>query len=185
MSLLKSILKQSLPVLIVCILGEILAGLVVLNFEEYLNVLPGILILVPVVMGTRGNILGIFANRLTTGLHLGTIYLRLRRNPILLTNLKAASILSFIVAGLSGVAAHYACLLFGFETMGLLKFVLVSLVASLLSDLSLIFVAVLISFYSYKKEIDPDNIIIPVVTTMSDFISNIFLLVAVKVALMI
>jgi len=185
MSLFKIIIKQALPVLILCILGEILAGLVVLNFEDYLSVLPGVLILVPVVMGTRGNILGIFANRLTTSLHLGTVYLRLRKNPVLVTNLKAAMFLSFIVAALSGVAAHYACMFFGFESMGLLKFVIVAIVASVLSDLSLIFVAVFVSFYSYKKEIDPDNIIIPIITTMSDFISNIFLLLAVKIALMV
>ncbi len=185
MSLIKSIIRQSLPILLLCIFGEILSGLVVMNIKTYLSVLPGILVLVPVIMGTRGNILGIFASRLTTGLHLGTIYMRFRKNPVLASNLKAALLLSFIIAALTGVAAHYACLFFGYQSMGLLRFVIVSIIASVLSDGSLILVDAMISFYSYKRNIDPDNIMIPIITTMSDVISNIFLLLAVKIAMMI
>ncbi|MCD6381499.1 MAG: magnesium transporter [Candidatus Aenigmarchaeota archaeon] len=185
MSLFKSIIKQSLPVLLLCIFGEILAGLVVSNVKIYLDILPGILVLVPVVMGTRGNILGIFANRLTTGLHLGTVYMRLRKNPTLSTNLKAAILLSFVIAILSGIMAHYSCIFLGFKSMGLIKFILVSTIASVLSDTSLIFVSVFVSFYSYKNNIDPDNIVIPIITTMSDVISNLFLLLSVKIVMLI
>jgi len=53
----KKIVKQSLPVLLICIFGEILAGIFLLNIENYISILPGILILIPAVMGTRGNIL--------------------------------------------------------------------------------------------------------------------------------
>jgi len=179
MKLFKSIVKQSLPVLFMCIFGEIVAGIFLLNIEQYLNVLPGLLILVPAVMGTRGNILGTVSTRLTSALHLGSIYPRIRKNPRLVTNIKAGIFLSCVISLFTGILAHFACIFLGFQTMGILKFAFISLLAGFLSDSSLILLSIFICFFAFKKNVDPDNIIIPVITTISDFMSILFLLLSV------
>lgn len=179
MKLFESIIRQSLPVLFMCIFGEILAGIFLTNIQEYLNILPGILILVPAVMGTRGNILGTVSTRLTSALHIGTIYPRLRKNPILNTNVKAGFFLSILISFITGIAAHFACISLGFQSMGILKFTLISLMAGFFSDASLIILSVFICFFAFKRNIDPDNIIIPTITTISDFMSILFLLISV------
>ncbi|MCD6368154.1 MAG: magnesium transporter [Candidatus Aenigmarchaeota archaeon] len=184
MKLFDAIVKESLPVLFVCIFGEILAGIFLMNIEGYLNVLPGILILVPAVMGTRGNILGTVSTRLTSALHIGTIYPRMRDNPVLVTNIKAGFFLSILISFITGIAAHFACVFLGFQSMGILKFALISLMAGFFSDASLILLSVLICFVSFRKNIDPDNIIIPTITTISDFTSILFLLLSVYIVQM-
>ncbi|MCD6477854.1 MAG: magnesium transporter [Candidatus Aenigmarchaeota archaeon] len=181
MKLFEEILRQSMPVLFLCIFGEILAGLFLTNIQEYLNVLPGIIILVPAVMGTRGNILGTVSTRLTSGLHIGTIYPRFRKNPVLSTNIKAGFLMSIIISFITGVVAHFACVSLGFQSMGIVKFSLISLMAGFMADASLILLSVFICFFSFKKNIDPDNIIIPTITTISDFMSVLFLLISVHI----
>jgi len=181
MKVFNEIIRQSIPVLLICIFGEILAGVFLMNIENYLNVLPGILILVPAVMGTRGNILGTVSTRLTSALHLGSVYPRIKKNPLLKTNIKAGFLLSIIISILTGIAAHFACLGLGFQSMGIFKFTFISLLAGFLSDFSLIILSVFICFVSFKRNIDPDNIIIPTITTISDFTSIFFLLMSVYI----
>lgn len=178
MKVFKNIIKQSLPILFICIFGEIVAGIFLLNIEHYLNVLPGLLILVPAVMGTRGNILGTVSTRLTSALHLGSIYPRMRRNPLLKTNIKAGFFLSILISLFTGIIAHFACLFLGFQSMGILKFALISLMAGFFSDSTLILLSVFICFFAFRRNVDPDNIIIPIITTISDFMSIIFLLLS-------
>ena len=181
MKVFKKIIKQSLPVLLICIFGEILAGIFLLNIEKYLSVLPGILILVPAVMGTRGNILGTVSTRLTSALHLGSIYPRMRKNPLLKTNIKAGFFLSVLISLITGIVAHFVCLGLGFQSMGIINFAFISLMAGFLSDSTLILLSVFICFFAFRRNVDPDNIIIPIITTISDFTSILFLLLAVYI----
>lgn len=179
----KRIIKEAMPILMICIIGEVAAGIILFNLEKFLSVLPGIVILIPIVMGTRGNILGIFASRLTSALHLGTIKPVFFRNKPLAENAFAALFLSVFIAILSGIAAHYTSFLFGFKSAGILNFVLIVLIASFLSDLTLIFISTGIAFISFIKGIDPDNILLPATTTISDFLSCFFLVLAAKIVL--
>lgn len=181
MKLFEDILRQSLPVLLICIFGEILAGVFLTNIQSYINILPGIIILIPAVMGTRGNILGTVSTRLTSGLHIGTIYPKFRKNPTLMTNIKAGFFLSILISFITGIVAHFACLFLGFQSMGILKFSLISLMAGFLSDSSLIILSIILCFYAFNKNVDPDNIIIPSITTISDFISILFLFLSVNI----
>lgn len=179
MSTFGKIVRQSLPILLLCIFGEILAGVFLINIKIYLSVLPGLLILIPGIMGTRGSILGIISSRMTTGLHIGSILPQVRKNSILKTNIKTGLFLSLLVSFVTGVAAHFGCIAFGFESMGALRFILISLMTGLMADSFLMLISIFISFYAFRKNIDPDNILLPIVTTISDFTSILFLLLSI------
>ena len=183
MKLAQRIIKESFPILALCIIGEVTAGIILFNLEEFLNVLPGIVVLIPVVMGTRGNILGIFASRITSALHLGSIKPVFKNNSNLNDNAYAALFLSAVIAIMSGIAAHYAALMFGFQSAGIVRFTMIVLIASVLSDITLIAIATVIAFISFRKGMDPDNILLPLTTTISDAVSNLFLVLAVKIVL--
>lgn len=185
MEVLKTLAKQSLPILILCIMGEIAAGVFLMNVDEYMELLPGLIILVPSVMGTRGNILGIFTSRLTSGLHLGTITPNLRRNNALKENALAMLALAAVVSVMTGVAAHLATSILGFKSMGILRFASVSFMTGFMTDLVMIMVSTVIGIFSFKLKADPDNVTIPLVTTISDFTSITFLLLSVKLVILI
>jgi len=180
-SLSGEIIRQSFPILALCIIGEVIAGVILFNLDNFFRVLPGIVVLIPVVMGTRGNILGIFGSRITSALHLGSMKPIFRNNRPLNQNAYAALFLSAIISILSGIAAHYATIIFGFQSAGIFKLTMVVLIASVFSDMTLIAIAIVIAFISFRRGIDPDNILLPLTTTISDAISTLFLVLAVKI----
>ena len=185
MEVLKTLVRQSLPILVLCIMGEIAAGIFLMNIDKYTELLPGLIILVPSVMGTRGNILGIFTSRLASGLHLGTITPNLRRNKVLKENAMAMLALTVVVSLLTGVAAHLSTVILGFTSMGILRFAFVSFMTGFMTDFVMIIVSTIIGIFSFKLKADPDNVTIPLVTTISDFTSITFLLLSVQVVLLL
>jgi len=186
MNISKKIIKESYLVLFLCIFGEIFAGVILSDLEKFILILPGVLVLIPIVSGTRGSIMGIFCSRLTSSLHLGSIapnFFRggFFRNRPLTENILGILFLTTSIAIFSGIIAHYISIIFGFESAGLLKFIFIVLVASFLSDITLILSGIIISFVVFKKGLDPDNLLFPLNTTISDFISCFFLVLAVRI----
>ena len=175
------IVRQALPILIVCAVIEIIAGLVLQNIEDYLSILPGLLVLVPGVMGMRGNLTGIFGSRLTSALHLGTMLPRFRENILLKENVKANLFMSIVSSVVIGIIAHFACIIFGFTSMGIIKFILIPMIAGFLSDIFIMVLTSSIAFLSFRKGHDPDNILMPSATSISDVFSILALFLTVKV----
>jgi len=89
--------------------------------------------------------------------------------------------LSISIAILSGIIAHYLSLVFGYQSAGVFKFTAIVLIASFLSDITLILTGAVISFSTFKRNIDPDNMLFPINTTISDIISSLFLVIAVRI----
>jgi mgtE-like transporter len=180
------IIKEAIFVLTICIFGELIAGIILSDIEQFLKVLPGVLVLIPIVSGTRGSLIGIFNSRLTSSLHLGTVKPEFwkaisLKDRVMRENIFGIIFLSIIISILSGIIAHYFSIFFGFQSAGLFKFVFIVLVASTFSDISLILIGVLISFISFKKGFDPDNLLFPLSTTTSDIISILFLVLSVRI----
>jgi mgtE-like transporter len=178
------IIRQSYLILVLCILGEIIAGVVLSDIEKFLSLLPGIIVLIPIVSGTRGSIIGAFSSRLTSALHLGTIkpfFRDMFKEGPLKENILATLFLTISIAILSGIIAHYLSLVFGYQSAGVLKFTAIVLISSFLSDVALIATGITISFITFKRNIDPDNMLFPINTTISDIISSLFLVVAVRI----
>ena len=69
----KHLLKQSLPMLIVCGIGEVYAGMVLCQMRGVLEILPGLIILVPAIIGMKGNIDTTLGSRLGSAIHMGVI----------------------------------------------------------------------------------------------------------------
>ncbi|MDY6780339.1 MAG: magnesium transporter, partial [Halobacteria archaeon] len=78
MSLLRDVFgiyRQSLPVLVVSLVGGIFAGSVLgtEGMTDALTRYPGLLLLLPAFLATRGNVYGALGARISTGLHQGLI----------------------------------------------------------------------------------------------------------------
>src|SRR6056297_531565 len=69
----RAITRATLPVLLGLTMVEIGSGLVLGSFENTLLTYPSLLTLVPVTIGTAGNLGSVLAARLSTAFHLGTL----------------------------------------------------------------------------------------------------------------
>jgi len=175
----RGITRAMLPLLVALAIVEIGSGLVLDTFEAELLRYPSLLILVPVMIGTAGNLGSILAARLSTAFHLGTLSFA-PGDEELAGNAVATVALAATVFPLIGVGAW----LLAFLTGGAALFVGTVVAVSVLSGLALAALAVVVTvaatYAAYRFELDPDDVVIPVVTNVCDVLGVVVLFVVVR-----
>ncbi len=172
------IVRQSLPILLLAGLVDVMAGITIHRRMDSFLVVPALLVLIPPLLADAGALGGILSARLSSKLHLGSIEpaaLPGRRSgeDIALTYLLAVPI--FVVVGL-GVALGSE--LGGLEHPGLLKMVAVALLAGTMATSGAVFVAYYTAVLSYRFGLDPDSYGIPAVTASMDLIGVLALVIS-------
>lgn len=167
----RAIIIQGLSILVLCAFIELGAGFALKSMEEYLTLLPGLIVMVPPLLGLRGTINGALASRLGTALHTGIIKPRLAMTAELKANMASSLILSFLASAAIGLFSYAACILTGAETIGVLSLVAIAVIAGFMSGLILATMTVLVAVISYTRGIDPDNITSPTMATLGDFVT--------------
>jgi mgtE-like transporter len=173
---LKGLFKLSLPLLILCGVGLIFAGRVFGGMSELFLENPGIIVLIPALIGLKGNIDITLGSRLGSAIHLGLISPGNIWNEEMRQNVYAAMALTLAMTLIAGFLAYISSLIVGFETTGLFLLILIAVTAGTVSGLILIFITIGIMFISVKFQLDPDNITAPSLATLGDIITiaNIF-----------
>lgn len=167
----KKILKESIPILIILMIIEIFGGQVLNSQLERFVVFPILLMFIPVINGVCGNIGSILGARVSSGLHVGYITpdfrgKELRENMI---GIVLLALLTFCFLG---------CLVYVISTSFKLVFIMMG--AGLLLTLGMICLCIPTAMISFRKGIDPDNVVIPILTTGADVLGILCLLLMIK-----
>jgi mgtE-like transporter len=169
------ITRTLLPLLLALTVLELAGGLA-LGASGTLARYPSLLVLVPVTIGTAGNLGSILAARLSTAFHLGLLSFsptdeRLAGNAVT-SVLLAVSVFPLVGAGAWG---------FAFVSGGARLSVLTVVAVALASGLALAVIAVVVTvtaaYAAYRLELDPDDVVIPVVTNVCDVLGLVVLVV--------
>ena len=175
------ILKESFIALLICACGDLIAGVILGSMNIFLETFPGLLVLIPGAIGMRGNIFGSFASRLSTVLHIGIIEPKFDSSEELINNIFSSFVLTLFLSLFLAIIAKVICVIFGFPSMDIVDFILISLIAGIISVVIMLPVTMFISFRSFKRGWDPDNVTTPLVAAVGD----LFTLPAIIVALFI
>jgi mgtE-like transporter len=92
-----SIVREVLPFELLATVGGVVAGLILSGMTEELQVIPGLLVITPAVLGMRGNISSTLGSRLGSAIHMGLIT-KIERNPELLNNIGGSLLLSLLLS---------------------------------------------------------------------------------------
>lgn len=176
-----SIYREALPVLFIALGGGLFAGLVLEGILESVERFPGLLVMVPVFLATRGNVYGALGGRISSGLHQGLIEPRFERNQRLVNAVVASFINGIGISIVIGVVTWLALLILGWEVAALYELVGIMLIAGVLTSVVLIFGLLLLIFAGYKYGYDPDNLVGPIVTTLGDIFGMLFMLFAIGI----
>jgi len=178
---LKKILREIFPVLFLCVIGGIIAGVFLNSMEDEITRIPGLLVLLPAVLATRGNISGAIGSRLSSALHMGLIEPDLRWNKTLADNVWASIILNIVLSVFVGIFAHWACLIFGFESAGIITLTLISLITGTIAGVILTIMSVFVAIVSTARGFDPDNVVNPTLLTIGDILTVLCLFIVAKI----
>lgn len=176
--------REALPALTASVAGGLFAGVVLSGMRAELQDVAGLLVLIPALLATRGNVYGSLGARLATGLHQGLVEPHVLNGDRrlqsavtaamangILASLFAAAVAFFILDGLSRPVTPLGTLL------------AIALIAGVLSGIALSGVVVTVVFAGYRRGHNPDTIVGPVVTTTGDVFGLAFLLLAVRTVL--
>ncbi|MFP4174773.1 MAG: magnesium transporter [Halobacteriales archaeon] len=175
--------RESVAILTVSLAGGLFAGSFIgtegmtETFADY----PGLLLLLPAFLATRGNVYGALGARISTGLHQGLIEPRFKRDTRLVNAVTASFVNGITVSVFVGVMSWLILRVLGRESAALSELVGVTLVAGLLTSVVMIVGLLVLVFGGYKRGIDPDNLVGPVVTTLGDMFGVVFLYAGVVV----
>lgn len=170
----KKIIYQSAPVFALAGLISTIAGLVLhTNFESFID-LPGLLILIPPLWGIGGSLGCILAARLSTSLHVGIIQPKLKPDKSISSDLAAIYVVTIVIFTVLGGLSHFICLLADLPS----SFMAI-LLTSILSGLILVSILVAVVYYvtilSFRIGLDPDNVVIPSITSLVDVLGIVIL----------
>ena len=179
-----SIIKESLIALLICAIGDLCAGLILGKMTFFLEAFPGLLVIIPGAIGMRGNIFGSFASRLSTSLHIGIISPKFKFSEYLNYNIFSSFVLTLILSLFLAIIAKVLCLILHQPSMSIIDFILISVIAGIISNLIMLPITMLVSFKSFEHGWDPDNITSPIIAAFGDLftlpaiIASVFILQA-------
>ncbi|WP_440766991.1 magnesium transporter [Natronorubrum sp. DTA7] len=176
-----NIVSTLVPLLIALSILQMISGTVLETFEEQLLENPSLLVLVPVMIGTAGNLGSIMCSRLSTQLHLGTLEFS-PANPDIRANIGAVFGLAATVFVLLGIASWGIGRALG-GTLGLGTLLFITVVSGMVLAGWVVFVSTLSVYGSYKLGYDPDDTTIPVVTNVCDITGVLILFTVVWIVL--
>lgn len=168
------IIRTMLPLLLVLTAIELVSGLVLESFEETLLAAPSLLLLVPVTIGMAGNLGSVLAARLSTAVHLGLLSFS-PTDDRLAGNAVATVGLSLTVFPLVGAGAWGLTALAGRTGLTLGSVVLIAGLSGLFLAILAVFVTVLTTYAAYRYRLDPDDVVVPVVTNVCDMLGVLVL----------
>ena len=163
------------PLLMILAFVGMFSGLILTTGQDLLFKSPALFILVPAVVGLGGNLGAIIGSRVSTALHLGLIEPSLS-NVVLRNNIISSLIaggVMFIALGIiAGVLASFLSL----EGPSMIEIFLISTLSGLFLVIFVVITSVTAAFFSYRRGLDPDDVVIPVVTSLSDLAGIAFLM---------
>lgn len=178
----RSAYRAALPALAASVVGGLFAGAVLGGMRGDLATITGLLVFMPAYIATRGNVYGSLGARLATGLHQGLLEPKLDLGNDRLRGAIAAALANgVLVSILAAVLTYVALTALGSNPASLHVLVLVATIAGVLSGLALTVAVVSVVVVGFRRGLDPDTFVGPVVTTTGDFVGLAVLLLAVRI----
>jgi mgtE-like transporter len=173
------IMRTMLPVLLVLTVIELGSGLVLDSFEATLLRYPSLLVLVPVTIGMAGNLGSILAARLSTVVHLGLLSFE-PDDELLVGNAVATVALAVTLFPVVGAGAWLIQTVVGGTALPLRAVVAVALASGAVLALLAVVVTLTATYAAYRFGLDPDDVVIPVVTNVCDVLGVVVLVLVVR-----
>ena len=169
------IVKRGIPVLIVAAIISTTAGQLLHAGQDMLLAFPVLLILIPPLIKVGGDTGSILGARLSSAFHLGLV--EPVGGVVVRNNILACMAVGCVSCVVLSVAVWAAAILLGIDVVYclLLK---ITLIAGCI-EMAVVFVATIgIAFISHRHGLDPDDVVIPLITAIGDIVGIVAVFVA-------
>ena len=169
--------RQTFLVLGGSLMGSFFAGIVLggEGMTSAMESIPGLLLIIPAFLATRGNVYGAMGAKIATALHQGIIEPEFAKNPRLMNALKSALINGTLASAFIGVAGWSLLRAFGRSVAPFWMFLSILVVSGVVSAVFMSTILVYLLFIGYRRGMDPDVLSGPLITSIGDFLGMFIL----------
>jgi mgtE-like transporter len=162
--------------------GSLIAGFLIAWRLGIFGMAPWALALYPAVISVKAVITGLLTGRLSTALHLGTVYPKFFGNTKSFYKLIAAMIVLNLAtsATIGVIALGFGSVFWGISLMDF-PAILAVMVATLSLGLLVTLITVQFTLFSFKKSLDPDTIVYPAISTVANIIMTFLYIVVLNI----
>ncbi|WP_052400315.1 magnesium transporter [Geoglobus acetivorans] len=168
----RQLMAGTLPALLFCIFIEFIAGGVLgAYFEKLMESYRIVLVIIPGLMGLRGNIFGSMASRLTTMLHIGIMEPKISDKEVqknILLSLWLSLIPVFILWAVGVLKVG--------DVWSGMYILFIIVVSTIFSTLIMGYSTAISTVIPYLRGLDPDRVAAPIITSVGDLITLPFLI---------
>jgi mgtE-like transporter len=156
-------------------IGGLLAGFMVASQFGVFLLSPWAIAIYPAIVSAKGVIGGLLSGRLSTALHLGTIHPRFFRNTKSFYKLFEALIVITLATSvaMSSIAIVFGSLFWGI-TYADFPAILSVVMGTMAIGLFLSLITIKVAFVSFKRGLDPDIVVYPIMSTVADIFITLF-----------
>ncbi|MHA1293148.1 MAG: magnesium transporter [Promethearchaeota archaeon] len=177
----KKILRESIAIVIISSLIGLCSGTVLSINKSILYSIPILLLILPALNSLIGDISTVLVSRLTTHLYIGNIEPKVQKSDRLKEDfygLLLTILLSLVVIIFVGFFIGFTT---GIKTINPFLLIIIIL-ATIIFLFVILFVLLLISsIHLFKRGKDPNNFLIPFVTSLADFLTPFLLILFIMI----
>lgn len=150
-------------------LGGLFAGFIFASQLGVFDLSPWAIVLYPAILSAKGVMGGLLSGRLSTALHLGIVHPRFFNNTKSFYKLiEALVVITFVTSfAMSAISLIFGQLFLGI-TLTDFPAILLVVMSTMALGLLLSLITIKVAFISFKKGLDPDVIVYPVMSTIAD-----------------
>lgn len=177
------ILKESMGFLALCALLSTLAGSVLDKNLEFIGVFPLLLVLAPLFNAENGNIGSILSARISTSFHLGRSEITFFPKFDILKEFSYTFVITLLLFPILAIIAYGMSTISSIPQMSFWNLFKISIFVAIMSSIVGMLTSYYLTYISIKTNIDPDNVVIPLLTSIMD-ISSVSVLILVGTAVL-
>jgi mgtE-like transporter len=150
-------------------LAGLIAGFAVASQLGIFDKYPWAIAVYPAILSAKGVISGLLSGRLGTGLHLGTVYPKFFKNSKSFYHLIHATVVLTLLVSIimSSISLIFGSIFWGATITDLFDIMAVVL-ATMALGLTISVVTTKVAFVAFKRGLDPDIIVYPIMSTVAD-----------------
>ncbi len=172
----KKIFKESIIIVILSSLIGIISGTVLSSNEDILSAIPIMLLIIPALNSLIGDMSTVLVSRLTSHLYIGTLLPKIQISDRLKEDFYGLLITLLLSLASLLVLGYLIGIISGIRIVNPLKLTIIITITVLLIFIILFIALFLGAILLFKRGKDPNNFLIPFVTSLADFLTPFFLI---------
>ena len=159
----------------------LISGTLLSSNKELLSTIPIMLLIIPALNSLIGDISTVLVSRLTTHLYIGTLPPKIQKSDRLKQDFYGLIITLLLSLGALLILGYLVGVLTGVRIVNPL-FMIFIIIFTILLIFFIMFITLFFgAIFLFKRGKDPNNFLIPFVTSLADFLTPFFLILFIKI----